>query len=108
MLPRRISVAPVVTGWFPDTLRRVERALRDQLEDSVDTEAIAAEIVAIRNRLDEMSNQVEGSAGADADDERIRLEERLLSLQDQLSAHGTDDAVDEPGGSDTLRFVPPA
>jgi len=74
----------------------------------MDTEAIAEEIVGIRNRLDEMSDQVEGSAGVDADDERIRLEERLLFLQDQLSAHGTDDAVDQPGGSDTLRFVPPA
>lgn len=76
----------------------------------MDTEAIAEEIVAIRNRLDEIGNQVEGSICTDVDDERNRLEERLRYLQDRLSAHGTDEIVygDDQGEPDSVQYVPPA
>lgn len=70
----------------------------------MDTEAIASEIVRIRNRLDEMDAQTEDASGTDVDEERSRLEKRLLLLQDRLSAHGTG----EPDMPDNVQYVPPA
>lgn len=71
----------------------------------MDTEAIAREIVTIRNRLDELDSRVEGASGTDVDDERTRLEQRLLFLQGQLSG---DVGLDEPGDTETVHYVPPA
>lgn len=75
----------------------------------MDTEAIASEIVSIRNRIDEIGTQVEGDADTDVDDERRQLEERLRFLQEQLADGPTDSAEqDEPGGPGTVHYVPPA
>lgn len=51
----------------------------------MDTEAIAIEIVRIRNRLAELDSGVEGEAGTDPDDERKQLHDRMRQLQDELA-----------------------
>lgn len=73
----------------------------------MDTEAITKEIIKIRNRLEEIDEQVEDASGAG--DERDRLEERLRFLQDQLSAVGTNEIVDqdEPAAPKTVHYLPP-
>jgi len=50
----------------------------------MDTEAIALEIVTIRNRLAELDDDVEAT-DTDVDDERKQLHDRMRRLQDQLS-----------------------
>lgn len=51
----------------------------------MDTEAIAIEIVKIRNRLAELDGTVEGNTGTDVDDEKKQLHDRMRQLQDQLA-----------------------
>lgn len=51
----------------------------------MDTEAIAIEIVKIRNRLAELDGSVEGNTGTDPDDEKKQLYDRMRQLQDQLA-----------------------
>lgn len=51
----------------------------------MDTEAIAIEIVKIRNRLAELDGTVEGHTGSDVDDEKKQLHDRMRQLQDQLA-----------------------
>ena len=60
----------------------------------MDTEAIASEIVYLKNRISELDEGVE----------RERLLERLRSLQDQLSAKSTEAAA----GKTTLQYVKPS
>lgn len=74
----------------------------------MDTEAIAGEIVRIRNRLDEIDKQVEGASDVDVDDERRRLGERLRFLQGKLSADGAGGEQDEPAGPGSVQYLPPA
>lgn len=76
----------------------------------MDTEAITKEIIKIRNRLDELDEQVEDASGTDIDDERDMLEEKLRFRQDQLSADGTNEIVeqDEPAAPKTVHYLPPA
>lgn len=63
----------------------------------MDTEAIASEIVSLKNRISELD---EGSV-----EEKERLLERLRSLQDQLSAKSSDSGAD---GKTTLQYVKPS
>lgn len=71
----------------------------------VDTEAIASEIVAIRNRLEE----IEQSEETEAEEERARLAERLGFLQSRLTAPGSEKAdQDEPAEPDDVQYLPPA
>lgn len=76
----------------------------------MDTEAIAREIVTIKNRLQELDSQVEGADGTDVDDERKELVDRMRHLQDQLSTHGAGDHAkqDDPAAPDDVHYVPPA
>ena len=76
----------------------------------MDTESIAREIVTIKNRLQELDEQVEGASDTDIDDERKTLVDRMRHLQDQLSGHGAgehgkQDAPAEPQGAN---YVKPA
>jgi len=73
----------------------------------MDTEAIANEIVQIRNRLDEIPHR-EGPADTDVDDERRELEDRLRFLQGKLSSDRGDAPQDEPAAPATVHYVPPA
>lgn len=71
----------------------------------MDTEAIASEIVAIRNRLEE----IEQSDESDVEEERARLAERLGFLQSRLSGRGSDNAdQDEPAEPGDVQYLPPA
>jgi ABC-type phosphate transport system auxiliary subunit len=74
-------------------------------EVHMDTEAIAIEIVRIRNRISEIDEELEGSAGTDADDEKKHLHERMRRLQDQLAGKGSPD--DDRGESDKMQFIAP-
>lgn len=71
----------------------------------MDTEAIASEIVAIRNRLEE----IEQSDETEAEDERARLAERLGFLQSRLSGRKSEKAdQDEPAEPGDVQYLPPA
>lgn len=71
----------------------------------MDAEAIAGEIVAIRNRLEE----IEQSDETDAEEERARLAERLGFLQSRLSGRGSENAdQDEPAEPGDVQYLPPA
>jgi hypothetical protein len=74
----------------------------------MDTEAIATEIVMIRQRLDEIDADPEVAAGTDTDDEKKRLHDRMRQLQDQLSGPGAAGAQDSPSQPDTVEYVPPS
>lgn len=63
----------------------------------MDTEAIASEIVFLKNRISELD---EGSV-----EEKEQLLERLRSLQDQLSAKSSDSGA---AGKTTLQYVKPS
>jgi len=65
----------------------------------LDTEAIASEIVNLKNRIAELD---EGSV-----EEKQKLHERLRSLQDRLSDRTPVDR--EPGpGSNEVQYIPPS
>ncbi len=71
----------------------------------MDTEAIANEIVAIRNRLEE----IEQSDESEAEEERARLAERLAFLQSRLSAGDPEKAdQDDPAEPGDVQYLPPA
>ena len=76
----------------------------------MDTEAIAKEIVRIKNRLGELEEQVGGAGDTDVDDERKELRDRMRHLQDRLSTPGTGKHVDQddPGTPENVHYVPPA
>jgi len=74
----------------------------------MDTEAVATEIVMIRQRLAEFDTDPEGGTGTDSDDEKKRLHDRMRQLQDQLSGSGTPGAQDSPSEIDTVQYVPPS
>lgn len=73
----------------------------------MNTEAIASEIVDIRNRLAEIDRRLEGGSDADVDDERTRLEDRMRHLQDELTAKGSLDERRRQTQADTVHYVPP-
>ncbi len=71
----------------------------------MDTEAIANEIVAIRNRLEE----IEQSDETDADEERARLAERLAFLRSRISGGDSEKAdQDDPAEPGDVHYLPPA
>lgn len=71
----------------------------------MDTEAIASEIVAIRNRLEE----IEQSDETEVEEERARLAERLGFLQSRLSGRSSEKAdQDEPAEPGDVQYLPPA
>jgi len=72
----------------------------------MDTEAIATEIVMIRQRLAEIDADPEVAAGTD--DERKRLHDRMRLLQDQLSGSGSAGAQDSPSELDSVQYIPPS
>lgn len=75
----------------------------------MDTAAIAIEIVRIKNRIEEIDGQVAGASGTDVDDERNTLQERMRSLQDQMSARGWGDgSQDSPAQAGSVQYIPPA
>jgi hypothetical protein len=74
----------------------------------MDTEAVATEIVMIRQRLAEIDADPEIAASTDTDDEKKRLHDRMRQLQDQLSGSGSAGAQDSPSEIDTVQYVPPS
>lgn len=72
----------------------------------MDTEAIALEIVKLKNRIAELD--IEGAAGSDVDDEKDELHERMRILQDQLSGSGPDDEPKHQTEADKVQFINPA
>jgi 50S ribosomal subunit-associated GTPase HflX len=74
----------------------------------MDTEAVATEIVMIRQRLSEIDADVEGAGETDTDDEKKRLHDRMRQLQDQLSGSGAAGRQDSPSEPDTVQYVPPS
>ncbi|MFP3883406.1 MAG: hypothetical protein ACLFRT_04905 [Actinomycetota bacterium] len=71
----------------------------------MDTEAITSEIVAIRNRLEE----IEQSDETGAEEERTRLAERLSFLQSRLAGPSSEKgAQDKPAEPDDVQYLPPA
>lgn len=74
----------------------------------MDTEAIATEIVRLRNRLEELAGNVEGAGETDLDDERNRIHERMRELQDQLSAPASGESRSDRDNGESIQYVPPA
>ena len=72
----------------------------------VDTEAIASEIVYLKNRLAELDTR--GAAGADVEDEKRELHERMRVLQDSLSGNGTSTEPKTHTQADEVQFINPA
>lgn len=72
----------------------------------MDTEAIASEIVYLKNRLAELD--VEGAAGTDVDDERKELHDRMRVLQDTLAGNGSADEPKTQTQADKVQFINPA
>jgi hypothetical protein len=72
----------------------------------MDAEAIASEIVRIRTRLDEIDEQMEGASGADVDDEKKQLEERLRDLRGLMSRQGSDEK-EHKSVAEEVRYIPP-
>lgn len=72
----------------------------------MDTEAIALEIVELKNRIAKL--EIEGAAGADVDDEKDELHERMRILQDQLSGRGPDEEPKHQTEADKVQFINPA
>ncbi len=71
----------------------------------MDTEAIASEIVAIRNRLEE----IEQGDETEAEEERARLAERLGFLQSRLSGRSSEKTnQDDPAEPGDVQYLPPA
>lgn len=67
--------------------------------ETLDTQAIASEIVYLKNRIEELDEE--------SVEEKQRLHERLRRLQDQLSSDSPDDLeTDSPG--DEVQYLPPA
>lgn len=74
----------------------------------MDTEAIASEIVSIRNRLQEIAQDDELEI-SEAEEERARLAERLRFLQGRLSDGASETAEqDQPAEPDDVQYLPPA
>jgi hypothetical protein len=72
----------------------------------MDTEAIALEIVELKNRIAAL--EVEGNEGTDVDDEKNELHERMRILQDQLSGRGPKDEPKHETEADRIQFIAPA
>ena len=72
----------------------------------MDTEAIASEIVYLKNRLAELD--AEGAAGTDVDDEKKELHERMRILQDTLSGNGSSVEPKTRTQADEVQFINPA
>lgn len=70
----------------------------------LDTEAIASEIVSIRNRLETLDDQLE-KGEADVAEQQARLVDRLRHLQGQLAS---DDPTDDPANPRNVHYLPPA
>lgn len=70
----------------------------------MDTEAIATEIVSIRNRLEGLDDQFEIDE-TEVAEERARLMDRLRHLQSQLAS---DEPTDEPADPRNVHYLPPA
>lgn len=73
----------------------------------MDSEAITLEIVRIRNRLEEIDQQMEGASGSDVDDEKQRLEERLRDLRGLMSRQGSDEKRNG-AVAEEVKYIPPA
>jgi hypothetical protein len=73
----------------------------------MDTEAIASEIVSIRQRLNALEADEAGSVDTDVDAERKELHERMRILQDQLSDSGPE-AERRHTPADEVQHIPPA
>lgn len=70
----------------------------------MDTESIASEIVYLRTRIRELDEQTEGASGADGDDERKQLTDRMHELQDRLAGNGNG-----PKKTDSqVQYIPPS
>lgn len=72
----------------------------------MDTEAIALEIIELKNRIAALD--VEGASGTDVDDEKHELHERMRILQDQLSGRGIEDEPKHETEADKIQFINPA
>lgn len=70
----------------------------------MDTEAIASEIVALRNRIAEIDDDVE----ANRTEEREELHERMLQLQDRLAAKGDGNHTVPGTQTDKVQYIAPA
>jgi hypothetical protein len=73
----------------------------------MDTEAIAREIVAIRQRLDALDATETDIAETEVDAERKELHERMRILQDQLSDGGSEPERRHTP-ADEVQHIPPA
>ncbi|MFZ0013879.1 MAG: hypothetical protein WAL25_07145 [Acidimicrobiia bacterium] len=69
----------------------------------MDTEAIASEIVYLKNRIAEIDRDVE----SDREEERSELHERMLQLQDRLVAKGDGDETVGGVATDTVQYMRP-
>lgn len=70
----------------------------------MDTEAIASEIVELKNRIAEIDNDVE----ADRTEERKELHDRMLQLQDRLAAKGDGNETIPGTQTDEVQYIAPA
>jgi chromosome segregation ATPase len=70
----------------------------------LDTEAIASEIVSIRNRLEKLDEQME-EGESEVADERASLMDRLRHLQNRLASN---DPTDSPAEPEHVHYLPPA
>jgi chromosome segregation ATPase len=93
-------------GTFVESSHRVLRGAN--LEDlPMDTESIAREIVTIKNRLQELDDQLEVAGDTEMSEERAQLLERMRNLQDELAEHGGGDK-DTPAQPHGVQDVRPA
>lgn len=74
----------------------------------MDTEAVATEIVTIRQRLAEIDADPERAGAPGADEEKKLLHDRMRQLQDQLSGSGPAGRRDLPNEPDTVQYIPPS
>jgi hypothetical protein len=91
-------------GWV-STLRQRVLIVDLAIGVVVDTEAIASEIVYLKNRLAELDT--EGAEGTDVDDEKKELHERMRILQDSLSGNGSVEPKTHTQ-ADEVHFINPA
>lgn len=73
-------------------------------EARMDTEAIASEIVDLKNRIVEMDADVEN----DNEEERKDLHERMRRLQDRLADKGEAEKIDPDDRAVKDQFIAPA
>lgn len=92
-------------GWVSTWLHRVH-IVDLAIGVVVDTEAIASEIVYLKNRLAELDT--EGAAGAEIEEEKRELHERMRILQDSLSGNGPEVEPKSHTQADEVQFINPA